>query len=236
MGAAGDPARGHRARRDQPPAGRRQPGRADRPAPDARVLRERGEDEQRRKIVIPDTAHGTNPASVTMAGYEVTPVQDRRARQHRPRRPPRQGRRAHRRADADEPLDARALRREHRGDPRRLPRRRRAHVLRRREPERRLRDLAARATWASTSSTSTCTRRSRSRTAAVGRAAGRSPSATSLEPFLPVPVVVRDGRRASASTTTGRGRSARCAASRGRSASSSARTRSCARGARACAR
>jgi glycine dehydrogenase subunit 2 len=35
---------------------------------------ERGEGEQRRKIVIPDTAHGTNPASVTMAGYEVTPV------------------------------------------------------------------------------------------------------------------------------------------------------------------
>jgi glycine dehydrogenase subunit 2 len=35
---------------------------------------ERGESEQRRKIVIPDTAHGTNPASVTMAGYEVTPV------------------------------------------------------------------------------------------------------------------------------------------------------------------
>ena len=35
---------------------------------------ERGEDDVRRKIVIPDTAHGTNPASVTMAGYEVTPV------------------------------------------------------------------------------------------------------------------------------------------------------------------
>src|SRR5438045_1120202 len=35
---------------------------------------DRGEDEQRRKIVIPDTAHGTNPASVTMAGYELTPV------------------------------------------------------------------------------------------------------------------------------------------------------------------
>ena len=35
---------------------------------------ERGEDEQRRKVVIPDTAHGTNPASVTMAGYELTPV------------------------------------------------------------------------------------------------------------------------------------------------------------------
>jgi glycine dehydrogenase subunit 2 len=37
-------------------------------------FRDRGEDDQRRKIVIPDTAHGTNPASVTMAGYEVTPV------------------------------------------------------------------------------------------------------------------------------------------------------------------
>ena len=52
----------------------------------------------------------------------------------------------------------------------------------------------------------------------------------SLEPFLPVPVVVARRRRASGSTTTGRSRSARCAASPGRSASSSARTRSCARG------
>jgi len=37
-------------------------------------FRERGEDDLRRKVVIPDTAHGTNPASVTMAGYELTPV------------------------------------------------------------------------------------------------------------------------------------------------------------------
>jgi glycine dehydrogenase subunit 2 len=35
---------------------------------------DKGESEQRRKIVIPDTAHGTNPASVTMAGYDVTSV------------------------------------------------------------------------------------------------------------------------------------------------------------------
>src|SRR6476620_6943416 len=35
---------------------------------------DRGEDEQRTEIVVPDTAHGTNPASVTMAGYELTPV------------------------------------------------------------------------------------------------------------------------------------------------------------------
>jgi glycine dehydrogenase subunit 2 len=33
-----------------------------------------GQGEQRRKIVIPDTAHGTNPASVTMAGYELAAV------------------------------------------------------------------------------------------------------------------------------------------------------------------
>src|SRR5207248_8623662 len=35
---------------------------------------DRGESEQRRKVVIPDTAHGTNPASVTMAGYELVGV------------------------------------------------------------------------------------------------------------------------------------------------------------------
>ena len=35
----------------------------------------RGEAERRRKVVIPDTAHGTNPASVTMAGFELTHVQ-----------------------------------------------------------------------------------------------------------------------------------------------------------------
>jgi len=35
----------------------------------------RGESAQRRKVVIPDTAHGTNPASVTMAGFELTHVQ-----------------------------------------------------------------------------------------------------------------------------------------------------------------
>jgi glycine dehydrogenase subunit 2 len=34
----------------------------------------RGEDGRRTKIVIPDSAHGTNPASVTMAGYEVVGV------------------------------------------------------------------------------------------------------------------------------------------------------------------
>ena len=36
---------------------------------------DRGEGEQRRKVVIPDTAHGTNPASVAMAGYELVGVE-----------------------------------------------------------------------------------------------------------------------------------------------------------------
>ena len=34
----------------------------------------RGEDSTRRVIVIPDSAHGTNPASVSMAGFEVATV------------------------------------------------------------------------------------------------------------------------------------------------------------------
>ncbi len=34
----------------------------------------RGEEDQRVEVLTPDTAHGTNPASVTMAGYEVVKV------------------------------------------------------------------------------------------------------------------------------------------------------------------
>ncbi len=35
---------------------------------------DRGEIQRRRKVVVPDTAHGTNPASVTMSGFELQPV------------------------------------------------------------------------------------------------------------------------------------------------------------------
>ncbi|TMD59428.1 MAG: glycine dehydrogenase subunit 2 [Chloroflexi bacterium] len=34
----------------------------------------RGEGAQRRRIIVPDSAHGTNPASAAMCGYEVTTV------------------------------------------------------------------------------------------------------------------------------------------------------------------
>jgi glycine dehydrogenase subunit 2 len=37
-------------------------------------FRDRGESERRRKVFVADTAHGTNPASVTMAGYELAKV------------------------------------------------------------------------------------------------------------------------------------------------------------------
>ena len=214
----------------QPAAGA--PGRADRAAAHARLLRaDAARGSSGRKIVIPDTAHGTNPASVTMAGYELDAGRDRRARQHRPRRP--RARKVDEQTAGlmltnpstlglfDENIEA---------DPRHLPRRRRAHVLRRRQPERRLRDLAARATWASTSSTSTCTRPSRSRTAAAAPAAARSRCARALAPFLP-----RPGRRARRRPLPPRPRppavdrqGARLR--RARSASSSAPTRSCAPG------
>lgn len=35
---------------------------------------DRGQEKQRRKIIIPDSAHGTNPASVTLAGFETIQI------------------------------------------------------------------------------------------------------------------------------------------------------------------
>ena len=100
--------------------------------------------EERTKVLTPDTAHGTNPATVTMAGYEVVKVatnerggvdlDDLRAKADE----------RHRLPDADQPEHARALRREHRRDRRDRPRRRRDPLLRRRQPERDHGPLAAR--------------------------------------------------------------------------------------------
>ena len=45
--------------------------RADGPADRPRVPHGAREDGTRRKVLIPDSAHGTNPATVTIAGYEV---------------------------------------------------------------------------------------------------------------------------------------------------------------------
>ena len=54
----------------------------------------RDQGQQRPVVLIPDGAHGTNPASAAMAGFRVVPVQKHRRGLHRPRRPGRQARSA----------------------------------------------------------------------------------------------------------------------------------------------
>ena len=39
-----------------------------------RALADRGESTTRRRVLVPDSAHGTNPATAAMAGYEVTQI------------------------------------------------------------------------------------------------------------------------------------------------------------------
>ena len=130
--------------------------------------------EQRTKVLIPDSAHGTNPASTALAGYEVVrgEVRRRTARWTS--------------ADLERHLDDRRGRvHDHRAQ--------HARPLRAAHPSRSPRcatPRACRCTWtaptstrssasrapaisASTSATSTCTRRSPRRTAAAGRARGR---------------------------------------------------------------
>ena len=195
----------------------------------------RGEGEQRRKVVIPDTAHGTNPASVTMAGYELTPVQ----------------------TDARGNIDVDDLRGkvdEHTA----------ALMLTNpstlglfdeniEEIERIFHGAGALMYYDGANLNAVC---GISRPGDMGfdivhinlhktfsqphggGGPGGGPVAVRdmLEPFLPVPAVVRREEAASASTSTGRRRSARCAASPGRSASSSARTPTSGCGGRGCAR
>ncbi len=144
MGAAADPARGDRSRRRVAAAGGGQPGRADGADALPRVLRREGRGRAAAQDRHPRHRARHEPGERDDGGLRADAGEDGCAREHRRRGSARQGRRAHGRTDADEPVDARALRREHRGDPRHLPRRRRAHVLRRREPERGLRHLAAR--------------------------------------------------------------------------------------------
>ena len=197
---------------------------------------ERGESEQRRKIVIPDTAHGTNPASVTMAGYELTPVT----------------------TDARGNIDLDDLRGkvdEHTAGlmltnpstlglfdenieeiARHLPRRRRAHVLRRREPERGLRHLAAgrhglrHRPHQPAQDVLAAARRRRPRRRPDRGARERSSRSCRCR------CVVRDGDRFRLDYDRPKSIGKVRALHAGRSASSSARTRSCARTGPACAR
>ena len=73
--AGGSPLRDHRHGRRHPAAG----GRRRRAATGLLLMRSwhEAQGSARHKVVIPDSAHGTNPASVTLAGYEVVTVPER---------------------------------------------------------------------------------------------------------------------------------------------------------------
>ena len=187
--------------------------------------------EQRTKVLTPDTAHGTNPATVTMAGYEVVKVGTGGGRRRGPRRPAREGRRGRGLPDAHQPQHARPVRPQHRGD--------RAIVhgvgatlyydganLNAVMGISRPGDMGFDIVHFNLHKTFTQPH--------GGGGPGAGPIAVSerIEPFLPVPQVV--GRRERRGPlrprlTTGPSRSASCAASRATSASSCAPTRTSAR-------
>ena len=91
--ARGRGSRDHRLRRGLAAAQRRLAGRVRGHARDPRYHESRGEG-HRNVCLIPSSAHGTNPASAVMAGMKVVVVKCDEARQHRRRRPRRQGREA----------------------------------------------------------------------------------------------------------------------------------------------
>ena len=161
-------------------------------------------DEARDVCLIPSSAHGTNAASAVMAGMRVVVVKaadDGARRPRRPARPVRGARRRPRRDHGHLPVDARRLRGRHHRAVRDRARARRPGLRRRREPQRAARATPSPASSAATSRTSTCTRRSASRTAAAVPASARSAVRAHLAPYLPVAPDApgrRRGARASA--------------------------------------
>ena len=97
--------------------------------------RDRG-DLARTKILVPDSAHGTNPATAAMAGFHVDHDSVRRSRQRRYRRAAQRGRPGHRGDDDHQSEHARSLGRTHRRSDRDRPRRRRSGLQRRRQLQR----------------------------------------------------------------------------------------------------
>ena len=236
VAAAGDPRRGLRTARGLAPAGGRRQGELTGLMLIHAYFADRGEDEQRREIVVPDTAHGTNPASVTMAGYELVGVK----------------------TDARGNIDVEDLRGKVGPQTAGLmltnPSTLGLFDENIEEIERIFHGAGALMYYDGANLNAVC---GISRPGDMGfdvvhinlhktfsqphggGGPGGGPIAVreALEPFLPVPAVdpaTRTGR--SASTTTARSRSARCARSPGRSASSSARTRTSARTGRGFAR
>ena len=102
-----------------------------------------GESERRRRVIIPDSAHGTNPASVTLERLRGRHGRDERAGRGRPRRAARVAGRRRGGDHAHEPQHPRPVRGGHRRDRRGGARRRWPALLRRCQPERDPRDRAA---------------------------------------------------------------------------------------------
>ena len=235
MAVAGGADRSFRPARLLAPAGCRLAGRADRPDADAGVLRR-----PRRRGHARHDHHGRHrtwhePRQRDDGRLQAREGRDRRPWERRRSAPSRDGRRAHRGVDAHEPVHARALRRAHRGDRRDLPPGGSASLLRRGEPERRVRDLTTgrhglrHRPHQPPQDVLATARRRRPRRRTDRRA--RQARAVPARPGS------REGRRPlQRSTTTGRSRSARSGASPARSASSFARTPTSVPTVRACAR
>ena len=99
-----------------------------------KYLREHGGG-RRDEILVPDSAHGTNPASAAMAGFKVVKVPSDASGLVRAKRSQGAGLRKDRRDDVHRPEHPRALRERGRRGLRSRPRCRRTDVLRRRKHE-----------------------------------------------------------------------------------------------------
>ena len=157
------------------------------------AIEARGEGETRRVVLVPDSAHGTNPATAALIGYSVRSI------------PAGENGivsvEAVRSALAPDvaaimltnPNTCGLFEREIVDDRGCGPRGGSLLLLRRREFQRHRRQDAARAISASTPCTSTCTRHSRPRMGAAAPARVRSRCRRGLRRFAPVPFVKREG-------------------------------------------
>ena len=197
--------------------GGRGPGRADGPAGRGGLFPRRPAS-PKSVVLIPDGAHGTNPASAAMAGFDTVPVKSTPRRPDRPGRSPHAARRPRGRAHDHQSEHAGPLRDAHRRDRRDGPRRRRPGLSRRGQherhpghhPARRFRRRPDALQPAQDLQRPARRRRSRGRPDRRGREA--------RPPICPSPMVVRQGDQLPAGLRSAPSRSAACGASSATSA------------------
>ena len=93
-------------------------------------------DTERDEVIVPDSSHGTNPATASMAGFRTVTVPSAAGRRRGPRRAPRGAGPPDRGRDAHQPLHAGPVRAAHRGAAGRDPRGGRPGLHGRRQHER----------------------------------------------------------------------------------------------------